>query len=415
MPKNAKPPPPRIRIGSPAPMIDCGALPVKAHGRRRRLGERGHLRRRARHPARGRAVAGAGCAQVGREPDGAHRRARRRRPLGGLVRVEKLGRHRWTIEAWADAFASWVEEMRRKMDAGQSDLSGELSEGEILLEQAAERARNAKDRQRIERALACLRDEEPNPEIALDPELFEIIARYPDRSRSTTMDADLHVDVDRGRARFGAWYELFPRSWGGLKGSEKQIPALADLGFDVLYLPPVHPIGLTNRKGVNNALVAAPGDPGSPWAIGDASGGHTALHPGPGDDGRLRCPRGDRPGARRRHRAGLRDPVLGRPPLADRASRVVQPAPRRHAEVRREPAEEVPGHLQRQLGLSRLAVAVERAARRPEVLGRPRRQCVPGRQSPYEAAGVLGVGHRRAAHPSTRRSSSSPRPSRGRR
>ncbi len=279
MPKNAKPPPPRIRIGSPAPMIDCGRYPSK-----RTVGDAvsvsadifadGHdiLRAVVRSQAPGaRKWVESPMVRTDAHVDGDR--------WAGSFEVEKLGRHRWTIEAWADAFASWVEEMRRKMDAGQSDLSGELSEGEILLEQAAERARNAKDRQRIERALACLRDEEPNPEIALDPELFEIIARYPDRSRSTTMDADLHVDVDRGRARFGAWYELFPRSWGGLQGVEKQIPALADLGFDVLYLPPVHPIGLTNRKGVNNALVAAPGDPGSPWAIGDASGGHTALHP----------------------------------------------------------------------------------------------------------------------------------------
>jgi starch synthase (maltosyl-transferring) len=277
-PKNAKPPPPRIQIGSPAPMIDCGRYPSK-----RTVGDAvsvsadifadGHdiLRAVVQSQAPGsRKWVESPMVRTDAHIDGDR--------WAGEFSVEKLGRYTWTIEAWTDAFASWVEEMRRKIDAGQSDLSGELSEGEILLEQAAGRAKNVKHRQRIERALACLREDEPNPEIALDPELFEIIARYPDRSSSTTMDAKLHVDVDRGRARFGAWYELFPRSWGGLKGVEKQIPALADLGFDVLYLPPVHPIGLTNRKGVNNALVADPGDPGSPWAIGDASGGHTALH-----------------------------------------------------------------------------------------------------------------------------------------
>jgi starch synthase (maltosyl-transferring) len=94
------------------------------------------------------------------------------------------------------------------------------------------------------------------------------------------MDGRLQVDVDRERARFGAWYELFPRSWGGLAGVTEQIPQIAELGFDVLYLPPIHPIGRTNRKGANNSLVAGPEDPGSPWAIGDGrAGGHTALHP----------------------------------------------------------------------------------------------------------------------------------------
>ena len=148
----------------------------------------------------------------------------------------------------------------------------------MLLEQAAERAKGA-DRDRIQRVIASLRAPAPSPEIALDPELFMLVERYPDRSRSTTMETELEVDVDPVRARFGAWYELFPRSWGGLQGVTQQIPQLASLGFDVLYLPPIHPIGLTNRKGINNALSAGPGDPGSPWAIGDATGGHEALHP----------------------------------------------------------------------------------------------------------------------------------------
>jgi starch synthase (maltosyl-transferring) len=131
----------------------------------------------------------------------------------------------------------------------------------------------------IERALAGLREGGAKPEIALDPELFGAIERYPDRSRSTTMERNLYVDVDSVRGRFGTWYELFPRSWGGLAGVTEQLPELARLGFDVLYLPPIHPIGVTNRKGRNNSLKAGPGDPGSPWAIGNATGGHTALHP----------------------------------------------------------------------------------------------------------------------------------------
>ncbi len=287
-PKTAKPPrstsqpidapPPRIQVGRPEPMIDCGRYASK-----RTVGDAvavsadifadGHdvLRAvvRSRAPGSDRWVENP-LVRIDAHVDGDR--------WAGEFQVDRLGRHTWTIEAWTDAFASWREELRRKIDAGQDDLSGELSEGEVLLEQAAERA-EGEDRARIERALERLRADGANPEVALDPELFAAIERYPDRSRSTTMDRELHVDVDPVRARFGAWYELFPRSWGGLKGVERRVPELAALGFDVLYLPPIHPIGLTNRKGRNNALTAEPGDPGSPWAIGDASGGHDALHP----------------------------------------------------------------------------------------------------------------------------------------
>jgi starch synthase (maltosyl-transferring) len=276
--KTAKPPPPRIQIGQPAPMIDCGRYPSK-----RTIGDAvavsadifadGHdvLRAVVRScPPGSRRWEENPMVRIDAHVDGDR--------WAGQFDVDRLGRYAWTIEAWSDAFASWREELRRKIDAGQSDLSSELSEGEVLLEQAAGRAKGD-DRKRIQRALERLRQDAANPEIALDPELFMAIERHPDRSSSTTMDRKLSVDVDPVRARYGTWYELFPRSWGGLKGVAAQIPELATLGFDVLYLPPVHPIGMTNRKGKNNALQAGPDDPGSPWAIGDAGGGHTALHP----------------------------------------------------------------------------------------------------------------------------------------
>jgi starch synthase (maltosyl-transferring) len=277
-PKTAKPAPPRIQIGQPAPMIDCGRYATK-----RTVGDSvavgadifadGHdvLRAVVRScPPGSTRWEENPMVRIDAHVDGD-------RWVGGFA-VDRLGRYTWTIEAWTDAFASWREELRRKLEAGQVDLSGELSEGEVLLEQAAARAKGA-DRSLIERALAGLREDAANPEIALDPELFVAIERYPDRSRSTTMERSLHVDVDPVRGRFGTWYELFPRSWGGLPGVTTQLPELARLGFDVLYLPPIHPIGLTNRKGANNRLEAGPDDPGSPWAIGDATGGHTALHP----------------------------------------------------------------------------------------------------------------------------------------
>jgi starch synthase (maltosyl-transferring) len=281
-PRRAKPvapPPPRIQIGRPEPMIDCGRYPSK-----RTVGDAvavsadifadGHdvLRAVVRSCAPGsRRWVENPMVRIDAHVDGDR--------WAGEFEVDQLGRYTWSIEAWTDAFASWREELRRKIDAAQEDLSGELSEGVVLLEQAAERAKGA-DRKRIERAIACLRDDGANPEIALDPELLATIERCPDRSRSTTMDRDLHVDVDPVKARFGTWYELFPRSWGGLPGVTEQVPELARLGFDVLYLPPIHPIGRTNRKGANNSLVAGPDDPGSPGAIGDSeAGGHDALHP----------------------------------------------------------------------------------------------------------------------------------------
>jgi starch synthase (maltosyl-transferring) len=180
----------------------------------------------------------------------------------------------WTIEAWTDAFASWRSELERKVDAAQPDLSGELSEGRLLLEQAAQRASDG-DRAVIEEALAHL-----HPESALDRDVCAAVERHPDRSDAVTLPRPIELDVDRPLARFSTWYELFPRSWGGFAGVERAVPRLAELGFDVLYLPPIHPIGRRNRKGRNNSLNAGPDDPGSPWAIGlEGVGGHEAIHP----------------------------------------------------------------------------------------------------------------------------------------
>jgi starch synthase (maltosyl-transferring) len=280
--KRSQPPPPRIQIVRPAPMIDCGRYPAK-----RTIGDKvgvsadifsdGHDVLRAvvkSCPPGEKGWRESALQRIDAQVAGDR--------WAGEFPVDALGRWSWTIEAWVDAFASWRDELRRKVDAGETELSGELSEGVVLLEDAAGRAKG-EDRQAIKQALTRLRDDgipgEARHEAALDPELAEIVERHPDRRRSTVMAERLHVDVDPQRARFGAWYELFPRSWGGFSGVAKQIPELAELGFDVLYLPPIHPIGHTNRKGPNNTLTAGPGDPGSPWAIGDETGGHDALHP----------------------------------------------------------------------------------------------------------------------------------------
>src|SRR5204863_4581511 len=113
----------------------------------------------------------------------------------------------------------------------------------------------------------------------LEPELLAAVERHPDRTDQTASETRFAVDVERERARFGSWYELFPRSWGGFDGVRALLPRFAELGFDVLYLPPIHPIGRTNRKGRNNSETSRPGDVGSPWAIGAEEGGHDAIDP----------------------------------------------------------------------------------------------------------------------------------------
>ena len=226
----------------------------------------------------------------------------------------------------------------------------------------------------------------------------------------------LEVDVERERARFGAWYELFPRSWGGFKGVEKVLPQLAELGFDVLYLPPVHPIGTTNRKGRNNALVGrSRAIPGSPWAIGGPEGGHDAIHPELGtlkDFDRLVA-------AARKHglEIALDFAIQCSPdhPWLKAASGVVQPAAGRDAQVRREPAQALPGHLQRQLRLRGLARPLGGAAGRRPALVPARRPRLPRRQPAHEVGAVLGVADRARCAPSSPTRSSSPRRSRGRR
>ncbi len=203
--------------------------------------------------------------------------------------LDRLGAWTWDVLGWVDALASWRRELERKADSGQDDLSSELAEGALLLKACADRAAAAAgtgpntDAQRLATAATAVgntsRTQAERVTIALHPLVIELCDGHPDRSAAGRLDESARLDVDPVLARFGAWYELFPRSWGGLAGVRRRLPALAELGFDVIYLPPISPIGRTNRKGRNNALVAGPDDPGSPWAIGDPTGGHDAVHP----------------------------------------------------------------------------------------------------------------------------------------
>jgi starch synthase (maltosyl-transferring) len=208
--------------------------------------------------------------------------------------VDQLGRYEYTIEGWIDRFESWRSEISKKFGAGQ-DVTSELLEGAALLLDAARRIADtaAADVSALQETAAVLSDESIElPERvarALAVPVEEAMKRHPDRSRATRYDRVLPVTVERERARFGAWYEMFPRSAGSdpnrsatFDEATPHLSYVASMGFDVLYLAPIHPIGKSFRKGKNNALEPAPDDVGSPWAIGDESGGHDAVEPGLG-------------------------------------------------------------------------------------------------------------------------------------
>jgi starch synthase (maltosyl-transferring) len=207
------------------------------------------------------------------------------RPVGNdrfeaAIELATLGAHQFVIEGWTDRLATWRHDVTVKLAAGQA-VETELEEGARLLENVVTRVAKA-DRRRVEVAIGALRDEalpaDDRLAGALEPSLTEVLAEIPDPT-DLTVSSSFPLWVDRERAMVGAWYELFPRSHGGLVGAAERLPAVAGMGFDVVYLPPVHPIGQSYRKGANNTLVAGPDDPGSPWAIGSEEGGHTGLHP----------------------------------------------------------------------------------------------------------------------------------------
>ncbi len=205
----------------------------------------------------------------------------------GSFVVNEIGRYVYTLEAWVDYFQTWRRDLVKKVDAGQ-DVTVDLLAGEGIIKDAISRATGA-DAERLEGWVNDLKSHQGLTEkvrLVLDEELKSLMARYPDRRFATTYEKELMVVVDRTKARYSAWYEMFPRSCadeagrhGTFKGCEARLPYIAQMGFDVLYLPPIHPIGRTHRKGRNNSPAADPGDPGSPWAIGSKEGGHKAVNP----------------------------------------------------------------------------------------------------------------------------------------
>lgn len=214
------------------------------------------------------------------------------KPLGndrwrGEFPVLTLGRYQYTVEGWIDRFQTWRNDLMKRIAAGQ-DVHVEMLIGAEIIEGAAARA-DSGDAELLRGWTGRLReagDKELQKTVALDEELFSLIQRYPERHFVSRYEKGLVVVVDREKARFSTWYEVFPRSCalepgkhGTLRDCEARLPYIASMGFDVVYLPPIHPIGRTSRKGKNNSVPAQQDDVGSPWAIGSEEGGHTSIHP----------------------------------------------------------------------------------------------------------------------------------------
>ncbi|HET7104344.1 MAG TPA: alpha-1,4-glucan--maltose-1-phosphate maltosyltransferase [Terracidiphilus sp.] len=233
----------------------------------------------------------------------------------GSFQVDRTGGWIFTVEGWIDHFETWAGDLKKRLAAQAEaarpgsgvppqEIPLQLRIGALLLQQAAGRAGGSDAKRLLSVARSLNRQADRNAEYYDYPfptEIHELMAKYPDLAHATQFEPELPLWVDRERARFSAWYELFPRSTSAVPGEhgtfrdvERQLPEIAAMGFDILYLPPIHPIGRAFRKGPNNSALAGPGDHGSPWAIGDKSaivslpgaqrseeedGGHKSIHP----------------------------------------------------------------------------------------------------------------------------------------
>ncbi|MEU4477463.1 maltotransferase domain-containing protein [Micromonospora sp. NPDC023966] len=282
----------RFPIEDVSPVVACGRYPAKAV-----VGEIVPVSARAYREGHD----ALGCNVVWLGPDGAARPFTRMRPgepgqdrWHAAIRPDAVGTWRFTVEAFQDPYLTWQNAVTKKLAAGQgpSELANDLAEGARVLEAALDLVPEA-DQERVRAALAALRDEDEELSRRVGPalDLAPLLWDHPVRELVTTGDEHI-LWVDRPRALFSAWYEFFPRSEGAIPATVDaparsgtfvtaldRLPGVAAMGFDVLYLPPIHPIGRVNRKGPNNALTAGPDDVGSPWAIGAAEGGHDAIHP----------------------------------------------------------------------------------------------------------------------------------------
>ena len=206
----------------------------------------------------------------------------------GIAHFVENTEYELTIEAWGDEFGSWRAEYEKKFSAGITELATEIAEGALLIEKAGSRTDRKADKERLLHFAVLLRkaDAAEGVQIAREIELIGLMAAWPDRSLSTEYAPYVKVIVDRPEALFSAWYEFFPRSAQGLgdRGSKfrdciSRVDDAKAMGFNVIYFPPIHPIGFTKRKGKNNSVTAEPNDPGVPYAIGSKFGGHKAVEP----------------------------------------------------------------------------------------------------------------------------------------
>jgi starch synthase (maltosyl-transferring) len=267
----------RIAITAVHPVVDGGAYPARAA-----TGELVDISAtvfREGHDL-------VGATAILRGPDKDVRRLRLRLTEPGLdrftgqVRIGAVGLWTLQIEGWADPIATWLHGIEAKIGAG-IDVALELAEGVELFTRAAKNA-PAAQRGDFERVAAALGEPTADPAVRVsavtDPALAALLWTHPLRD-FVTPGARTPILVDRQLATFCAWYELFPRSYGGFRAAAKDLPRIAGMGFDIVYLPPIHPIGATFRKGPNNSLSVDPDDVGSPWAIGSSQGGHDAIAP----------------------------------------------------------------------------------------------------------------------------------------
>jgi starch synthase (maltosyl-transferring) len=208
----------------------------------------------------------------------------------GTFHVDEVGPWRFTVVGWTDHYRTWLGGAQKKVAADASDVELSLADGAALLERRVAKLPRAA-RAVVTEVIDVLRSDAPATErvsVAGDDDLMALLDRHPERLDRTVSRPEQPVWVDRERGRFSAWYELFPRSYGATETSSgtfadaaKRLPAIAEMGFDVVYLPPIHPIGSTNRKGTGgpNDLDPGPHAPGVPWAIGNSTGGHMSVHP----------------------------------------------------------------------------------------------------------------------------------------
>lgn len=274
----------RVVISSVSPSVDCGQYPAK-----RCIGDR--ITICANIFAEGHDVV-AGCMEYRHESESAWQHLAlnfyENDRWSASFRADKLGTYIFVLKGWVDNFSTWLQQFKKREDS--KDIELDLVIGLNMLRQAKEYANDAAS-QRLDvfySGLKQCKDTKKLMSTLEDAELSELMYRFGPRLH-VACSHEYTVIVERVKARFSAWYEIFPRSRfgqkdaGNFKSMLEKLHYIKELGFDVVYLPPIHPIGLTNRKGKNNNLKASYDDPGSPWAIGNSSGGHMSIHPDLGD------------------------------------------------------------------------------------------------------------------------------------